>query len=54
VPRDPAPPSLRRFGMFHGLYLTLEALKLAIGFVVVYWIVRSRLKGPYAGGVTPG
>ena len=42
VPRDPAPPSLGRFGMFHGLYLILEALKLAIGIVVVYWIGRSR------------
>jgi hypothetical protein len=42
VPRDPAPPSLGRFGMFHGLYLILEALKLAIGVVVVYWITRSR------------
>jgi hypothetical protein len=42
VPRDPAPPSLGRFGMFHGLYLILEALKLAIGIVVVYWITRFR------------
>jgi hypothetical protein len=42
VPRDPAPPSLGRFGMFHGLYLILEALKLAIGAVVVYWIALSR------------
>jgi hypothetical protein len=42
VPRDPAPPSLARFGIFHGLYLILEVLKLAIGVVVVYWIMRSR------------
>jgi hypothetical protein len=42
VPRDPAPPSLGRFGLFHSLYLILEALKLAIGIVVVYWIGRSR------------
>jgi hypothetical protein len=42
VPRDPAPPSLGRFGMLHGLYLIVEALKLAIGVLVVYWITRSR------------
>ena len=42
VPRDPAPPSLSRFGMLHGLYLILEVLKLAIGVVVVYWITQSR------------
>jgi hypothetical protein len=41
VPRDPAPPALGRFGMLHGLYLVLEALKLAIGVVVVYWIARA-------------
>src|SRR5688500_6671337 len=42
VPRDPAPPSLARFGMFPGVYLLLETVKLAIGVVVVYWMTRTR------------
>jgi hypothetical protein len=41
VPREPAPPALGRFGMLHGLYLVLEAVKLATGAVVVYWLGRS-------------
>ena len=38
--------------MLHGLYLIVEALKLAIGVVAVYWITRSR---PERGeiGVSP-
>lgn len=41
VPRDPAPSSLPRFWMLHGIYTFLEASKLLIGVVVSVWIARS-------------
>ena len=40
VPRDPAPPSMREFGILHATYTTLEMLKFAVGAVVVFWVVR--------------
>jgi hypothetical protein len=41
VPRDPEPPGMRRFWLLHAAYTSLEMLKLAAGFVVVFWIARS-------------
>ena len=41
VSRNPAPPSLRTFGILHATYTTLEMLKLAVGTGVVVWIVRA-------------
>ena len=41
VPRDPAPPSLRTFGILHATYTALEILKLFIGSGVAFWIMRS-------------
>jgi hypothetical protein len=41
VPRTPAPPALGRFWMLHGVYTSLEGLKLVIGLVVCVWIARA-------------
>ena len=41
VPRDPAPPGMSRFWVLHAAYTSLEMIKLLIGAVVAFWIVRS-------------
>ena len=41
VPRDPAPPELGRFWILHGVYTSLEMVKLTAGFLVAFWIERS-------------
>ena len=38
VPRDPAPPELGRFWILHGVYTSLEMIKLATGMLVAFWI----------------
>jgi hypothetical protein len=40
VPRDPAPPGMQRFWILHGLYTSLELLKLVIGLLVTVWLTR--------------
>ena len=40
VPRDPAPPSMRRSG-FCTPRPSLEMLKLVVGLVVTWWTARS-------------
>jgi hypothetical protein len=40
VPRDPAPPGMQRFWVLHAAYTSLEMLKLTIGMVVMWWIVK--------------
>lgn len=41
VPRDPAPPLLARFGVFHAAYAALEVAKLAAALVVVWLLSRT-------------
>jgi hypothetical protein len=41
VPREPPPPSLRRFWILHGLYTSLELVKLLLGAVAAVWIGRA-------------
>jgi hypothetical protein len=41
VPRDPPPPGMSRFWVLHAAYTSLEMIKLLIGAVVAFWIVRS-------------
>jgi len=41
VPRDPAPPGMSRFWVLHAAYTSLEMIKLLVGAVVAFWIVRS-------------
>jgi hypothetical protein len=41
VPRDPAPPGMQRFWVLHAAYTSLEMLKLAIGAVAAWWVVKS-------------
>jgi hypothetical protein len=41
VPRDPAPPGMSRFWVLHAAYTSLEMIKLLIGAVAAFWIVRS-------------
>jgi hypothetical protein len=41
VPREPAPPGMQHFWVLHAAYTSLEMLKLAVGFVAAWWIVRS-------------
>ena len=48
VPRDPPPPALAQFGILHGLYTSLEGIKLLVGAVVTYWIARGA-DAPRAG-----
>jgi hypothetical protein len=41
VPREPPPPALRRFWILHGLYTSLELVKLLLGAVAAVWIGRA-------------
>jgi hypothetical protein len=41
VPRDPAPPGMSRFWVLHAAYTSLEMIKLLVGALVAFWIVRS-------------
>lgn len=41
VPRDPAPPGLQRFWVLHAAYTSLEMVKLIVGIVAAWWIVKS-------------
>jgi hypothetical protein len=41
VPRDPAPPGMRRFWILHASYTTLEMFKLLVGAVVIFWLVKE-------------
>ena len=40
VPRDPAPPGMRRFWILHAAYTSLEMIKLLIGGFVAVKLVR--------------
>ena len=42
VPRDPAPPGMSRFWVFHAAYTSLEMLKLLAGAAVTVVLARSR------------
>jgi hypothetical protein len=42
VPRDPAPPELSTFGLLHAAYTIGDAIKLAMGLGVAFWISRKR------------
>ena len=42
VPRDPPPPLLRTFGLLHAGYSVLEFLKLGLGVLVSYWLIRLK------------
>ena len=41
VPRDPAPPGMGRFWILHAAYTTLEMIKLLLGAVVIFWLVKE-------------
>jgi hypothetical protein len=41
VPRDPPPPTLRRFWILHAAYTLLAVCNLVIGIMVSVWIQRS-------------
>jgi hypothetical protein len=41
VPRDPAPPGMQKFWILHAAYTSLEMVKLLVGFVAAWWIVKS-------------
>ena len=41
VTRDPAPPSLRTFGLLHATYTVLDGIKLIFGLIVTTWLVRE-------------
>ncbi len=41
VPRDPAPPGMSRFWMFHAAYTSLEMLKLLVGAAVTVALARQ-------------
>ena len=40
VPRDPAPPGMRRFWILHAAYTSLEMIKLLVGGFVAVKLVR--------------
>jgi hypothetical protein len=44
VPRDPAPPGMRRFWVLHAVYTSLEMIKLVVGIVVTWWIGSEAFK----------
>ena len=41
VPRDPAPPGMQKFWILHAAYTSLEMVKMLVGFVAAWWIVKS-------------
>jgi len=41
VPRTPPPPALQTFGLLHASYSIAEFLKLGLGFLTAYWLVRE-------------
>jgi hypothetical protein len=41
VPRDPAPPELRTFGLLHATYLALTVVNLVLGVLVTLWIQKE-------------
>jgi hypothetical protein len=42
VPRDPAPPELRTFGLLHAAYTVLDGVKLILGILVRLALIRVR------------
>jgi hypothetical protein len=48
VPRDPAPPSLRTFGLLHATYTVLDGIKLILGVLVTIWLIREPARKPEA------
>jgi hypothetical protein len=40
VPRDPAPPAMRRFWILHAAYTSLEMFKLIAGVLTTWWILK--------------
>jgi hypothetical protein len=43
VPRDPAPPGMRRFWILHAAYTSLEMIKLLVGVWVTYRLSLTSL-----------
>lgn len=41
VPRDPAPPGMSRFWVLHAAYTSLEMLKLCVGLLVAWRVVKT-------------
>ena len=42
VPRDPAPPQMRTFGLLHTTYTVFSVINLVLGILVTLWIQRER------------
>ena len=42
VPRVPAPPQLRTFGLLHAVYTVLDGIKLILGVIVTGWLMRNK------------
>jgi hypothetical protein len=42
VARDPAPPELRTFGLLHAAYTVLDGIKLILGIMVAFSLIRVR------------
>jgi hypothetical protein len=41
VPRDPPPPELATFGLLHAAYSIGDGIKLVLGSMMAFWIVRG-------------
>jgi len=41
VPRNPAPPALRTFGLLHAGYTVLDGIKLILGIIVTVHLIRG-------------
>jgi hypothetical protein len=53
VPREPAPPSLRAFGILHAAYSSLDLIKLALGAWMA-WLLLRLPKSISPAGSQPG
>ncbi len=42
VPRDPAPPLLRTFGLLHATYTLFDGIELILGILVTLWLVKGK------------
>jgi hypothetical protein len=42
VPRDPAPPQMRTFGLLHAVYTVLTVANVVLGTLVTLWLQKDR------------
>jgi hypothetical protein len=49
VPRVPAPPELRTFGLLHAAFTLFDGIALILGVIVTRWLVMGRQRSSWEG-----